>query len=119
METLGFGLTENLVRATRADLEQWRATGDPAMMYNILSMHLPVILAGLEQAFRQNAQFVAELSEAAEALSKEFEKHEEAEEPDARYDLPHVGGGYYELSNGERVQGAAAAQEAEAALHDE
>lgn len=40
----------------------------------------------------------------------------EAPETEAGFEPQHVGGGYYELSNGERVQGKEAAFEAQKAL---
>lgn len=53
--------------------------------------------------------------EEEQAVEEEQEpKSEEAEE----YPV-HKGGGYYELSNGEKVQGKKAAQKAEQALTDE
>lgn len=58
-----------------------------------------------------------------ESLASENNKRKEvlihAVETDEEHEYPkHIGGGYYELSNGEKVQGKGKASEAERALRE-
>lgn len=70
----------------------------------------------------QTSERLEELSGTKNKIGKKLieEIVEVAEVKEAEPDFPkHVGGGQYELSNGEKVKGKDAALEAEKALHDE
>lgn len=59
-----------------------------------------------------------ELIEVGSALEAELEEKLEVEDPGTEVEIKHVGGGWYELPNGDKVQGRDEALEALKSLNE-